>query len=433
MKKVYAVKRIEIEAPCLFIYRVMNIIAKILGLKKIYKIRKTKNAITKYSQKIFYDPQKCKFKYTFINKLHSLLEIEKPYTETTLEKLNGKDLVILDDFFPDERGGWRYAEYDAYLKHFKNSVCITSGDALSYIDGLSEINKQNEFLKIIDKYPLAKNIIFQDGKKSFDYSNIKGVYCIFFNNVKNFDLLKDIKKPFGFTLYPGGGFELNNRNIDRKLKEIFSSKFFRYVIVTQQITYDYLVKKQLCSKDKIFYIFGSPLHNIILRQNNKKRQIKFGRDKQILDICFVGQKYSSLGQDKGYDIFIDVAKKLYKNFPNVRFHVVGSFDENVIDITEIRNVISFYGTQPAEFFLDFYLDKDIILSPNRPYCLKQGSFDGFPLGTCVEASASNVACFITDPLSLNQNRYVPKRDIEIISYDVDEIVQLFVFLYAKSE
>ncbi len=59
--------------------------------------------------------------------------------------------------------------------------------------------------------------------------------------------LQKNKIPFVFLLNPGGGFGINNDSSDRMLMKIFSSDWFRKVIVSQEYFKEYLIKKRLCS------------------------------------------------------------------------------------------------------------------------------------------------------------------------------------------
>ena len=94
--------------------------------------------------------------------------------------------------------------------------------------------------------------------------------------------------------------------------------------------------------------------------------------------------------------------------------MVGSFDKDVIDVSKIRERIAFYGTQPTEWFKDFYKNKDIIISPNIPFMLLPGSFDGFPTGCVIEAGLNEVAMFVTDELDMNKNWFEDGKEIVII-------------------
>ena len=62
----------------------------------------------------------------------------------------------------------------------------------------------------------------------------------------------------------------------------------------------------------------------------------------------------------------------------------------------------------ADKFEEFYKDKDIFISPNRPYVLAEGAFDGFPTTTCAEAGLNGLCMIMCDPLNLNvifENNY----------------------------
>ena len=204
------------------------------------------------------------------------------------------------------------------------------------------------------------------------------------NNVcmDKYKVLKFLEKnniPFIFTLYPGGGFCLNNKECDEKLKRIFSSPCFKKVIVTQKTTYNYLIQNNLCSKDKIEFIYGVVTPSKII---NRKRINKRTREKT--KICFVAYKYSKNGEDKGFDLFVKSIEALRK-IKNIEFHVVGNFTEKDVENVDVRNSIQFHGIKNIGELSEFYKDMDIIISPNRSNKLKQGSFDGFPTGTCTEA------------------------------------------------
>jgi hypothetical protein len=108
--------------------------------------------------------------------------------------------------------------------------------------------------------------------------------------------------------------------------------------------------------------------------------------------------------------------------------VVGSFTETDIPIDEIEGKISFYGLQKPEWFDNFYLDKDIVLSPNIPFTLLEGSFDGFPTASCTEAGLRKVAMFCTDELNLNI-KFIDGTDIVIIPHDSQKIVDILNYYY----
>ena len=341
---------------------------------------------------------------------------------------NFQDLIILDDIFPHPLSAFRLQEYNSYLEHF-DRVKIYS-NARSF----PSIQEKQSLKTIIENYG-RENPQFKFKVEEFNigkslHSNV--IYTIFLDNIYFYmDIIEKYKIPFVFTLYPGGGFQLKDKFSDKKLKRVFSSPYFRKVIVTQRITYDYLVNNNFCKPEQIEEIFGvvTPLDFLDQSCDNKKY---FGRDKSELDICFVAHRYTEKGIDKGYDIFIEVAHKLAKKYDNIRFHVVGSFDETILDVTQIKDKISFYGTKTFKWFDEFYKDKDIILSPNIPFKLFDGSFDGFPTGCCTDAGLHKVAMFCTDQLNLN-TMYNNEKDIVIIPHDTGKIVKLIEKYYHNPE
>lgn len=353
---------------------------------------------------------------------------------------NNISLLIIDDVFPSQLSPFRYEEYITYLNKFNNVFVMSTGNSLPALKEYRGIDYVIE--KFEEEYPKFKNKIINykiNDKESTDKINLflnshsnKVAVITFIQNVinsefNNLEFLEKNKIPFIFTLYPGGGFLLDDIQCDEKLRKIFSSQYFKKVIVTQKLTYDYLLKKNLCTKEKIKFIYGIVTPEKMLKNkiDNKKY---FGFDKEKLDICFVAHKYSENGIDKGYDLFIAAAKKLVVKYPNIQFHVVGGFNEKDIDISDIKDKIKFYGIRESNSFISFYEDKDIIISPNRPFILNPGSFDGFPTGCCSDAMLNRVALFCTDELGLN-SKFKDKKDLVIIKPNVDNIVSNVEYYY----
>ena len=248
-------------------------------------------------------------------------------------------------------------------------------------------------------------------------------YVVFLGNIAYFiERLEKDKIPFVFTLYPGGSFELNDPAKDRVMRRVFSSPQFRKVIVTQNITQDYLLEHDFCAPEQIVYVQGgvTPAEHLTRDLQGKKH---FGFEKPRLDICFVAHRYSADGADKGYDVFIEVARRLVARHDNIFFHVVGGFDETVLDVSDLGARIAFYGRQEPAWFETFYMDKDLILSPNVPFTLAPGAFDGFPTGCCTDAALHGVAMFCTDLLKLNQN-FTDGNDIVLIPYNIDRVTEI---------
>lgn len=362
-----------------------------------------------------------------INKVRYKLKIR-----TRLLKLIGitnqidTDILIFDDIFPHPFSAFRYTEYTEYLKYFDKIKIICNGLSLFYCKD----NKNIKYLinEYLDKFPLFKSKL--SAYKPTTFYKAKLIYVNFLGSVVHYDLGYSFKVPFIVNLYPGGFLQVNNKEIDNYLKKYLCSTYCKKVIVTQDYVYDYLVTNKLCPKEKIEFIFGGvvSLELLDIKVSNKER---YGFQKNTLDVCFVAQKYSEYGADKGYDTFIKSAGILAQKYDNVKFHVVGSFDKNVIDVSTIRERIEFYGTQQTNWFKDFYKNKDIIISPNIPFILGSGCFDGFPTGCVVEAGINEVAMFVTDELDMNKNRFIDDKEIVIIKPSENSIVEKVDF-YLKN-
>lgn len=338
-------------------------------------------------------------------------------------------LIIFDDIFPSIYSPFRYEEYIEYLQNLENVYIFTTGKSLK------AVNENRSILEVIKEFeennPRYKGRVFElneKNKKILEGLKNKIAILTFLANVReNMEIIEKYKIPFVFTLYPGGGFVLNDQNCDLELKRICSSKYFRKVIVTQKNVYKYLIRKKICNKRQIEFIYGVVTPSEILKENNtNKRYYKYNKD--TLDLCFVAHKYTQKGIDKGYDIFIEVAKKLSEKYSNINYHIIGGFDEKDIDVSILKNKTKFYGIKDSKWLKDFYANMDIIVSPNRPFKLGKGTFDGFPTGSCTEAMINGVMLLCTDELKLNV-KFKNNKDLIIIKPDVNDIRRTIENLY----
>lgn len=401
------------------VYRILNYIKRnpLFFIKPKYY----KTLLKKVFLKLYNSVHDTKFLSQQIYNLSNRLDyFENIYTkENTLDS----DVLILDDAFPIKLSGFRYGEYSSYLNHFDSSIALTNGTIFPFFN-ISTSEIYNVVKNFNDENNTNKLKVFNDNIKI----NTKIAIITFLGNVYNYlPFLEKNEIPFIFTLYPGGSFALNDVISDKKLIRVLESKFFRKVIVTQKIIYNYLIDNKLCRKEQIEYIHGG-----VLLSNEKSFSLGekkyFLEDKDTLDVCFVAQKYMDKGIDKGYDKFIAAAHILVKKYKNIRFHVVGGFDENEIDVSDIKNHIRFYGKKPFDWFREFYRDKDIIVSANTPFILGKGYFDGFPLTCVLDAMMNNVVGICSD--ELNENIYYEDgKDILIIKPTADSIVRQIDYLY----
>lgn len=330
---------------------------------------------------------------------------------------------IIDSQFPQEHPmGFRNFEINGILERISDSCTYTMyymkpGKKAWFSNGYG-INSE-VFIRNLKGYSLY----YPNNTQKIYYLPKKIIYPFLaytYFLAETYTLLPYLEKnklPFIFVLYPGGGFGLNNHSSDQMLREIFGSKYFRKVIVTQPVTRKYLLENNFCSEKQIHYEFGGYVQFL---PEDIPTKLQYKKDKSTIDICFVAAKYSQYGEDKGYDIFINVAKKLAYQYSFVRFHVVGGFNASDIDVTDIKDKISFYGYQGKTFLTNFYPRMDICLSPNRPFKLFDGNFDGFPLG--LDAMCFANVLMTTDELD-NKELFEDNKDIVIIKPNSEDILQ----------
>jgi len=336
----------------------------------------------------------------------SILEKGLVVAESIADR-NHERLIILDETFPALFTGFRIAEFNSILRHFPTAVVYSSRGFRADFRHYSKV------------YPgLASRV-----RRFSSPLRLRGAgaYVVFLNNIIQYiDKIKQARLPFVFELYPGGGLRLDNSVSDANLSRVFESSFFRKVIVTQNVTRDYLLRKKFCRGDQIEFIFGVVISPNVL-QDDSRGKARYGAGKQTLDICFVANKYTPRGADKGFDRFIQVAKIISGRNPQVRFHVVGSFTEEDVEVGGLSRNLTFHGHQPASFFPQFHARMDIIVSPNIHSILASGAFDGFPTSTCVEAALCGTALFVTDELGMNDGYFKDGEEIVIISRHPVEI------------
>jgi glycosyltransferase involved in cell wall biosynthesis len=329
--------------------------------------------------------------------------------ENLVSRRNNR-LIIIDDFFPCLNTAFRIAEINSILEHFNTAVVYSTW------------HDRGAFSEYAACYPqFAKRVC-----RFHPLRLLKGstAYVIFLNNI--FAYVEHFEKmglPFTFELYPGGGFYLDDPVSDAHLSRVFGSPMFRKVIVTQNVTRDYLFRKKFCERDQTEFIYGVVEASGALKELPGLR-VRYGLNKRSLDICFVANKYMPRGVDKGYDFFIASARILFARHPEVRFHVVGNFTEEDVEVIDLHDCITFYGHQLTPFFPAFYSRMDIILSPNRPFLFKPGAFDGFPTGCCIEAALCGTAIFASDELGMNEGRLNDGDEIVIIPCQPERIAEM---------
>ena len=330
----------------------------------------------------------------------------------------GRPLVIFDDFFPYPLSSFRFVEFAGLLDAFPAAAVHTSGSVLPAVGcnlGISEVIRTHVsiFPEHRDRVRPVRAGASLEGK---------AVYCVFLHNLCTIlDAIYRDRSPFIFTLYPGGGFWLDAPNTNEQLKRIFDSPNFRCVIVTQPLTREYLLAGRLCDERRMRLIFGGvlPPPN---RPTLPKKQL-YGVHKKTVDVCFAAWRYMPMGRDKGYDTFIAAAKLLARRFEFVHFHAVGPWDESDVDVSGLGGRMHFHPPMMSDDLKAFFRRMDLIVSPNIPFTLARGKFDGFPTGCCVEAGLSGVAVCASDELKQN-GPFTHGRDILITTVSPAEIAEM---------
>lgn len=366
-------------------------------------------------------------KQNHTQKIRTILQQIKEY------KIINTELLIVDNFEPSFlKSGFRVIEFNHFLRKVKNSYLLTFSDNIyKYSDWKQRDNPQ----EIVWSKPKNYEDYYKNRQEYIEYFpdlngklrymvntkyNAKGAYVMFlYNAYLAHKFLEKHKIPFAFTLFPGGGFCLNQPFSDHMLKSVCESPMLRGIYCPQKIVYDYLINKGYISKDKLFYRYGGGFFQI--SQSDVKEKKYYKQQKQTFDIAFIAYRYMPKGIDKGFDLFLEVANIINQKYPFVHFHNVGT--NGLFDYpnqySNLKNNLHHYGSQKSSFFPEFYSKIDIILSPNRSNVLRPGAFDGFPM--VVEGSFCGSALFISNPENA-QTEYVDRKHLVIIKNDVQDIV-----------
>jgi lipopolysaccharide transport system ATP-binding protein len=314
------------------------------------------------------------------------------------------DLVVLDDFFPNLLTGFRVAEYTAYLRHFPNLHIFST-----YSD-FKGAHSEFSF-----EYPELASRVSPYSELALE--GCKLAYINFLNNAYQFQAdLEKHKVPFLLNLYPGGGFGIDEPESDRKLRSVLASSMLRYLFTTQRCSTSYLSKFNVSVPQ--IEVFGGVIPD---RSRAKSDVPRFGNSSPATKVCFVAQKYMPLAANKGLPEFAMAMELLLDQGATIQVTIVGNYDSNDHSLFKrYGGYIAWRGSLTAEELTNFYLSQDVVVSPNRPFILSQGNFDGFPTGACVEASFCGVAMVVSDPLSLNE-WYRDGHEIVICSTDPADI------------
>jgi lipopolysaccharide transport system ATP-binding protein len=309
-------------------------------------------------------------------------------TSFVLNRVRTHDIVVLDDFFPNLTTGFRVAEYIHYLRVFPSLlVASTIGDF------------KLQHAAFARSYPDLRSRVVAYDPAMLRHARL--CYLNFLNNAHyHIEALEAASLPFLFTLYPGGGFELNEHESSSKLSRVLGSPMLRAVISTQSITRDVL--RRLQCPVEVHECYGATI-NPVYSSSSDMRAERTGTRGAGPKICFVAHKYDREGRTKGYPAFMEVAATLAARYADIGFSVVGNYGPEDIDVPDhLKARLHFKGLLPTAQLRQFLLTQDLMISPNQPYTISGSIFDGFPTASCVEASLCGVAILCSDELELNR-------------------------------
>jgi lipopolysaccharide transport system ATP-binding protein len=320
--------------------------------------------------------------------------------------------VILDDFFPNLLTGFRIAEYNAYLERFP---------LLTIYSTLPDFGRQMRAYSALypELAPRVRRFSNMDvPRPSFAYLN-------FLNNAVHFlPFLERRKTPFVFTLYPGGGFGIEDKVSDDKLARICGSPFLKHIIVTQKRTAEYLQARHPAVPWT--FVYGCVINPLYFAHTIEPR-VWSGPGKPTFDVCFVADKYMPHGRNKGYPAFIDAGRRVVATMPETRLHVVGGFAPDDWPLDWLARKVIFHGRLTTQALREFFARMDVIASPNVPFALHPGNFDGFPTAACAEASLCGVAMVVADVLGLN-TEYRAGDEVVIVAPEAEAFAEAIVTL-----
>lgn len=332
-----------------------------------------------------------------------------------------RDLLLFATIFPRLSCSFNLVEYRALLDHFSSSHCVSSGTDLH--TGQDRPSFHDVLADYLRLYPRHRGRIEKAGLGSDFRARL--FYTIFLSNIYDcLPLLEACRTPFVFKLYLGGEWCVGNPGSDRMLARVLQSPQFQHVITVDPATRDYLAKKWPHAANRASYQPGWMVDAETLYSAGSHRNPSPSHR-----ICFVGMKSAPGGKNKGFDVFVETAKLLLKIMPHLEFHVVGNCDLSDADVSALGSRIIFHGVKNQNFFPQFYLGMDLILSPNRPHLLAPGHLEGAPNVTNVEAGLCGCLVVMTDQCNLNV-LFEPDRDLIVVPHDPAAIAQRVEALYA---
>jgi glycosyltransferase involved in cell wall biosynthesis len=344
--------------------------------------------------------------------INLLAAIARPFCRAARPRI-----ALLDDLFP--LAGSRFEEFSSYLNEMPEIDVSAHCSGQSFHFAAESRSVEAVIAEHLAAHP--RHVGRVRPLRPDEFPDADAYYMIFLHNAAQYlEEIERKRKPFAFTLYPGGGFGVNEEWSDDNLDRICSSPLLQRIIVTQPYTRDYIVTRHPRAISKICYVYGGIIPRSAFGTPNNRKH--FGVDKKTLEIGFVAARYTPRGEDKGYDLFVETARALIRIGIDATYHVVGPWDPTVVPMQDIATRVVFHGFLDTEELRDIARNFDLILSPNKPSVLKKGAFDGFPTFSCVAAGLQEAAIFCSDVLKMNSD-YRDNVDLVVVEPSVNDIVQ----------
>lgn len=244
----------------------------------------------------------------------------------------------------------------ATIKSVKNSASsfkdYSNSYSVSILDSVGEWNEHKDFFenKKIDIIFLGKNIYNSLPRGSFTKSRFSYIKIFIFSFFPLIKILKKNKPDYLIvhliTSLPLFIFLILNFKTNLILRisglpklnllrlyfwKIINKKIHS-VICPSKATYEYLIKKNIFEKDKLFLIYD-PIIDI--------NEFKLLRKKKIEDYKFFSNSIVLAGRltkQKNFILFINAFKKILKQFPDFRANIIGKGEERKLLEEKIKNL-----------------------------------------------------------------------------------------------
>jgi glycosyltransferase involved in cell wall biosynthesis len=325
-------------------------------------------------------------------------------------------IVVLDDRFPDLMTGFRVAEFSWLLRQGVVREVMSTHPQLD-----------EHLPAFVERYPDLEGRVTPYRPERLPEFEL--AYLVFLDNAAGF--LADLEHAsldFVVELYPGGGLRLGTEATDAVLTRVVASPLLRHIVTTQPRVTEYLTTIT-AELPPVVEILGVVVNESYFTdgEGSDEGRPYFGYGKTQLDVLFAAHRYDERGVNKGYPVFVEACSRLAEAGVPIRAHVVGGHVADDIPLGDVSDRFRFHGPLVTEEFQRLARGMDLVLSPNRPFVVRPGVWDGFPTGSCVEAALCGAGVVCSDELV--QNRvFTDGEDIVIVSPDpvlvTDRVLEL---------